>query len=195
MDGPICMLLLQTLPKYCHFVVSALLALLLVGLGRPAWPSEPPPRAVFVQHGWAEHADSISLGGGWRLGWRYERPCCTFTSSIEATISRWSFRTDSSEHVTQYGLTPAIRMERPGPNPRWFLEVGIGAAIISPIYRNRDRHFSTAFNFAEYLGIGRAFGERRDHELILRVEHFSNAGIKRPNPGENFIQIRYQKRF
>ena len=27
--------------------------------------------------------------------------------------------------------------------------------------------------------------------VILRVEHTSNASIKKPNPGENFVQLRY----
>jgi hypothetical protein len=27
-------------------------------------------------------------------------------------------------------------------------------------------------------------------EVALRVEHFSNAGISHPNPGENFLQLR-----
>ena len=28
------------------------------------------------------------------------------------------------------------------------------------------------------------------HELALRVQHYSNAGIRHPNPGENFVQLR-----
>ena len=35
----------------------------------------------------------------------------------------------------------------------------------------------------------RMFSEALRHELALRVQHFSNAGIKRPNPGENFLQF------
>ena len=33
------------------------------------------------------------------------------------------------------------------------------------------------------------------HELALRLQHFSNAGIKHPNPGENFVQLRYAQGF
>lgn len=147
-----------------------------------------------MQHGWAEDADSVAVGGRWHFGWRYERSCCAFTGSVEATVARWSF---GGDQVMQYAVTPVIRVERPGPDSRWFIEAGIGASITSSIYRNpkRDRHFSSAFNFADSLGIGRAFGENRDHEVILRIEHFSNAGIKSPNPGEDFLQVRYQKRF
>src|SRR5690625_4950045 len=187
------MMLLQTPPTRSRLFAAVVSVLRLGGVSQPVAPEVPPSLAEIVPYGRAEHGDSIALGGIWPLGWRHERPCCVFTSSIEATVGRWSI--DSGGHVTKFGIIPAVRLERPSPSPRWFLEFGIGANIISPTYRNRDRHFSTALNFSEYLAAGRAFGARREHELILRVEHFSNAGLDSPNPGENFIQFRYQKRF
>ncbi len=47
----------------------------------------------------------------------------------------------------------------------------------------------------DHLAAGWQFGPRRDHELTLRIQHFSNAGIRHPNPGENFVQLRYARRF
>jgi lipid A 3-O-deacylase len=38
-------------------------------------------------------------------------------------------------------------------------------------------------------------GQQRQHELQLRLEHVSNAGIKEPNPGANFVQLRYALHF
>ena len=32
-------------------------------------------------------------------------------------------------------------------------------------------------------------------EIVLRAEHFSNAGIKPPNPGQNFLELRYVHHF
>ena len=29
------------------------------------------------------------------------------------------------------------------------------------------------------------------HNLAVRLQHFSNAGISHPNPGEKFLQLRY----
>lgn len=51
--------------------------------------------------------------------------------------------------------------------------------------------FSTTFNFGEHLAVGRQLGATRHHEVALRVQHFSNAGIRQPNPGENLVQVRY----
>ena len=92
---------------------------------------------------------------------------------------------------------PAVRLRyRPddGASP-WFVEAGIGLTATSSVYRTRQKSFSTSFNFGTHLAVGRSFGERGQHEVSLRLEHFSNAGIKHPNPGENFIQVRYARRF
>ena len=40
-----------------------------------------------------------------------------------------------------------------------------------------------------------SFGARGEHEVSLRLQHFSNAGIKHPNPGETFVRLRYVRRF
>jgi lipid A 3-O-deacylase len=83
---------------------------------------------------------------------------------------------------------------RLGASP-WFAEAGVDLSITSSLYETAGKRFSTRFNFGNHLGAGRNFGARREHEVVPRVEHFSNAGIKHPNPGENFFQVRYAYRF
>ena len=83
------------------------------------------------------------------------------------------------------------------PNERnggWFIEGGIGLNIISPKYNTRTKEFSTTFNFGDHLALGKRFGHQGQHELSLRIQHFSNARIERPNPGENFLLFRYTHR-
>lgn len=45
------------------------------------------------------------------------------------------------------------------------------------------------------LGLGVSLGAQRRHELLLRLQHVSNAGLKQPNPGLNFLQLRYALHF
>jgi lipid A 3-O-deacylase len=45
------------------------------------------------------------------------------------------------------------------------------------------------------IGMGRSFGGHGKNEISLRLQHFSNGGIKKPNPGENFVRVRYTRRF
>jgi hypothetical protein len=54
--------------------------------------------------------------------------------------------------------------------------------------RTREKRFSTAFNFGDHIGIGYRTGRG---EWSLRLQHFSNAGIDTPNPGEDFVQLRW----
>lgn len=74
-------------------------------------------------------------------------------------------------------------------------ETGVGLTATSSRYRTRQKSFSTSFNFSTHLAVGRSFGAQREHGIALRLKHFSNAGIKHPNPGENFLQLRYARRF
>ena len=63
------------------------------------------------------------------------------------------------------------------------------------MFRSRDRSFSTEFNFQSHLAVGYTLGARGEHDLALRIEHFSNAGIRSPNPGMEFASLRYTYRF
>ncbi len=77
----------------------------------------------------------------------------------------------------------------------WFLEGGIGASITTNVYETDGKRFSTRFNFGDHVAFGVLLGKSMEHEVTMRIEHFSNAGIKHPNPGANFFQIRYSRRF
>jgi lipid A 3-O-deacylase len=97
--------------------------------------------------------------------------------------------------ITQLGVTPVLRWSMSASPSTWFAEAGIGANVLLPVYRSSDKSFSTAFNVGDHLAVGRAFGASGRHELALRVQHFSKAGIKHPNPGENFVQLRHSWRY
>ena len=78
---------------------------------------------------------------------------------------------------------------------RWFFDLGIGFSLTDRHYANRRREMSTRYNFASHAGAGLWLDAERRHAFVLRIQHVSNAGIKRPNPGENFLQLRYQASF
>jgi lipid A 3-O-deacylase len=150
------------------------------------------PDAGFVQAGFANNTKALTGGLQWNWGVQYPLLGGLLYGYWEASIGRWSTsEADASSYawVTQLGVTPTLRWYPRGA--AWFVEGGIGANVITPIYRSSDRHFTTAFNFGDMLGIGRRVGEDGREEVSLRLQHFSNAGIKRPNPGENFVQLRY----
>lgn len=153
------------------------------------------PDQLFGQIGAAKDVHTEVIGATWTWEWQRELASGRASGYWEASFGRWSSEPDnidrSSAWVTQVGLTPVLRWEPRAWDERWFVEAGVGANVVRPVYRRRDKRFSTAFNFGDHVALGFRFGAGYRHELALRLQHFSNAGIKHPNPGENFVQIRY----
>jgi lipid A 3-O-deacylase len=150
------------------------------------------PDGLLLQAGGGQHVQSAAAGLVWDTDWHANYAIGAFSAYVEADIGQWrtSGRADDRT-FTQLGVTPMLRFHPRAFGSGWFVETGIGANAISPLYDNGDKRFSTAFNFGDRMGVGRRFGERNAHEITLRIEHFSNAGIKKPNPGENFVQLLY----
>lgn len=153
------------------------------------------PQQVFAQAGFARDARTAVVGLTWASPWQRQVAGGVASLYWEASFGRWASDAgtaqSSSAWVTQIGVTPVLRWQPGEADRRWFLEAGIGANVLLPVYRSRDKRFSTAFNFGDHVAVGLRFGEAAQHEFALRLQHFSNAGIKHPNPGENFVQLRY----
>ena len=100
--------------------------------------------------------------------------------------SRYQNRPHATQDITDIGITPVFRFQqdnKAGP----YAEAGIGAHILSHVYDNNGRSLSTALQFGSHLGIGYVFANNLD--LGLKIQHFSNGGIKQPNNGVNFLAI------
>ncbi len=151
------------------------------------------PDAVFLQVAESARSRSSTIGLSWDLDWQGRWLGGRLSSYAEFSLAHWSIETPTGRDtaaVSQLGLTPVLRWQAEG-SP-WFFEGGIGLNLIGPTYKAGRKRFSTAFNFGDHLGVGRQFGAGQ--ELALRLQHFSNAGIKQPNPGEDFVQLRWSLR-
>lgn len=93
------------------------------------------------------------------------------------------------------GLTPTFRLRFDEGRSNWFVDGGVGVSYTDVLYRSDVKYFSTRFNFGSHLALGYTFGAQREHEVSVRVLHYSNASIKKPNPGENYVQLRYAHSF
>jgi len=108
----------------------------------------------------------------------------------ELGVGYWS--ADGSRdpsHMWQFSATPMFRW---WTGERFYLEAGIGANLFSST-RFADKTISTAFQFGDHIGLG--FLVTPTSRLGLRYSHFSNASIKRPNPGLNILQLNYTYQF
>lgn len=103
----------------------------------------------------------------------------------DMTLAQWREmrfrgRHDTRESLTDIGLTPVFRYQSNGKKGL-YAELGIGLHLLSDLYDNDGRRFSTRMQFGDHVGIGYVTQNR--FTVSLQLQHFSNAGIKRPNPG------------
>ena len=155
--------------------------------------------ALYLQYGAAEHGTDTQTAGvllPWKH-WSHELGSGLLTGHWDIWGSRWASdyqnRTRSSWVI---GAKPTLRWRGAQGQSPWFIEAGVGVSYaLNHRYLSDFREFSTRYNFASHIGVGYLFGPQQKNEISLRLEHQSNAGIKQPNPGENFLQLRYARYF
>jgi hypothetical protein len=192
---------LHALRHALFFTLATTFASLAVAaVATPLAPAKSPlrPDSMFLQAGDGNHTQTATIGFSWDLPWHTQWANGELSAYVDASLGRWWINQNDikrSPWVTQLGMTPVLRYRWGQERPRWFAELGIGMNVLAPILDNQDRRFSTAFNFGDHLALGRSFGANDENEIALRVQHYSNGGIKQPNPGINFVQLRYAHRF
>jgi len=120
------------------------------------------------------------LGGYWDLSvakWRQ---------------SRYQDQFGISRDITAVGLTPIFQYQANGKTGM-FGEAGIGVYRLSSLYDNSGHQLSTKFQFGDHLGVGYRF--ENAWEASVKLQHFSNGGIKHPNGGVNYLLVRVAKKF
>jgi hypothetical protein len=150
--------------------------------------------------------DGVSLEYGrgdqhsdlWRLGLRWDwkkkhrlGPYLQWGGYWEASGGQWA----NGERVTDLAFTPVFRLERSEGSYLPYLEGAIGLHLLSQVNLSEHRTSGTHFQFGDHVGIGVRFGERLQHDIGIRAQHLSNAGIGEPNPGIDFVILRYEYRF
>lgn len=154
--------------------------------------------SIYAEAGWTPGAGGRTHAGtiGLSRPLRVNGIDGAFSSHGEVFVSTWRARLDEGHRLhTQVGAIATLRYRFANGVSPWFADAGLGISVLDRQYRAQGREFSSRFQFTEILGVGRSFGMRGEHELSVRVQHFSNAGVRKPNPGENFVRLRYLYRF
>lgn len=120
-----------------------------------------------------------------------------FTLLGEGHVAYWHSTGDNpvNPNIWEFGVTPVVRFVKSSGYFRPFIEAGIGVRLLSHARITEDLTVSTAFQFADMVGVGVIFGEKQNYQAGFRFQHVSNAGIKDPNPGINFSQLYLQYNF
>ena len=101
--------------------------------------------------------------------------------------NRWLDVPGNHKNLAVIGITPVFRWEA-DDKLGFYADAGIGAALFSSVYRNTHRQLSTAYEFADHVGVGYVFANK--WELGVRIQHYSNGGIKHPNGGVNLAVLK-----
>ena len=170
-------------------------AMALLAMGWPlAHGMDLRPDGVSIQAGSGPDTRMAGVGIIWDWNFWRIRPKTELTAHTELMINQW--RADGvgggRESFNQVVLLPTLRMRFGQGGSPWYWEVGIGASYHDPRFVTAGKEFSTRWNFYDVIGAGYTFGGMQGHhEINLRLVHVSNGGIEKPNPGQDFAQLRY----
>lgn len=176
---------------------TALAAALGGCLFAPAAPAQSP--------GFGIDGASLEAGAGegtrmWRASvhWNWERKW--FAERSWNLVGYWDLTAGVWErpenNLTDLGLTPTFRLQQRAFSAYApYFEAAIGFHLLSEVRIGTDKVFSTNFQFGDHVGAGIRFGPRHQYDVSLRLQHLSNGGIRRPNPGIDFLQLRLAYHF
>lgn len=173
---------------------SIAIAAAAVACAAPAARGAGAPVSFYVAPGGltAHGTSSVTAGVAWPPFWQNG----AWTAHAEGFASAWRApQAAGRENFWQLGLLPVVRYRFGAAAARVFVEAGLGLTLMDRVYTSRHTAFSTRLQFQDMLGVGMSLGSHGQHEVGVRFSHFSNGGIKRPNPGENFVQLRYGRDF
>lgn len=171
-------------------IVPALAALL---ISLPAFSAGIDLDSVSVEVGGGRSVQKIRFGVQHDMNKRYFNSNGTHIGAYwDFSVAQWrgnAYRNVAGQHqnLTVIGATPTFRFQR-NDGTGFFGELGIGYHLFSELYNNSDNRLSTAFQFGDHLGFGYIFQNRV--EASFKLQHYSNASIKRPNSGANFLMFK-----
>ncbi|MGF6758103.1 acyloxyacyl hydrolase [Paraburkholderia sp. GAS42] len=143
------------------------------------------------------HVKKADLGLVWDPNWTWwEIGGWHFAFVAEGHAAYWHTNEGNvHDNIFEFGATPVIRFIRGSGLVRPFVEAGVGVRLITHPRISESYTLSSAFQFADMVGVGAQFGSKQQYQAGFRFQHLSNASIKEPNPGINFSEIYLQYNF
>ena len=117
------------------------------------------------------------------------------TLTMEASANFWEYG-EHNQHDSNViiAMSPIVRF----PIAKAFekdieMELGVGISLLDDTqFAGKD--ISTHYQFEDRIGFSTTFGNDHEYRVSLRYLHYSNAGLKKPNPGLDFISLSFSQR-
>jgi lipid A 3-O-deacylase len=134
-----------------------------------------------IEYGSGNDVEIIKVGAQWDWQKQWLESNGTHLGGYwDISAANWKSLGFQKVSLTDFGITPVFRFQN-NTKMGIYAEIGVGFHFFSEIYRQEDRKFSTKFQFGDHIGVG--YKTRNGWDVALKVQHYSNAGIKQPNPG------------
>jgi hypothetical protein len=140
----------------------------------------------------------VGVTKDWNPDWSwFDSGNTHLTGYWDASAGYWQGRQYNNvpgdkQHIGDIGFTPVLRFENKS-KLGLYAELGIGAHVMTKTYNNNDDRLSTAFQFGDHIGVGYVFN--KNWEVAVKMQHFSNASIKKPNSGVDYGVVKLAYRF
>jgi hypothetical protein len=151
-----------------------------------------------LEIGKGRHTDMVRVAGQWQWDQQWWRSNGTHIGGYwDLSLAQWRAKRfgpteNGTANITDVGLTPVFRLQSDDRRGA-YAEIGVGIHYLSRLYNNDGRRLSTRFQFGDHLGVGYVF--RNNVDLGLKIQHFSNGSIKKPNDGADFIVLKVSSTF
>ena len=181
-----------------HKILTAFAAVSIVAAASNAMAADTLVDGMSLEAAGGPDVRMVRLGAqaDWSKRW-FEGNGRHLTGYWDLSLAQWrgsAYRGVRGDHqnITSIGFTPVFRYQA-DDHRGWYAEGGVGANVLSHVYDNGDKQLSTAFQFGDHVGVGYVFANQWD--LGLKFQHFSNASIKKPNDGVNFMVVKLGRAF
>ncbi|TFW15670.1 acyloxyacyl hydrolase [Duganella callida] len=179
-------------------LLSSLVAVAALSLAQSSHAGTGLVDSVSLEAGGGESMQMVRLSAqkDWNKNW-FPTSGYHLSGYWDANVAYWRANdwlgvSGNHKNLGVVGITPVFRWEADN-KLGLYADAGIGAALFSSVYQNTDRHLSTAFEFADHVGFGYVMSNKWD--LGVRLQHYSNGGIKHPNGGVNLFVVRAAYRY
>lgn len=138
----------------------------------------------------------VGLQKDWSRRW-FESNGTHLSGYWDVSLAQWrgnAYLNVDGQHqnITNIGFTPVFRLQA-DDRKGWYGEAGVGVNLLSKRYDNDASQLSTLFQFGDHIGVGYVFGNQWD--VGMKIQHFSNGSIKKPNDGVNFLVLKVARAF
>lgn len=139
------------------------------------------------------HTKMLRAGAQWNWASQWWSSNGTHVGGYwDATLALWQGNhyqgvSGNTQNLMDIGITPVFRLQNDN-KLGFYGEAGVGLHLLSEIYDNNGRHFSSNFQFGDHIGFGYVL--KNGWDLGFKIQHYSNGGVKHPNPGVNYAVLK-----